>query len=165
MKTTLTAAIVAALVAAISATAGTALIITSKNIKNGTIQAVDMSAAAKQALKGNRGSAGPAGPAGATGTAGPPGAQGIQGVQGSPGLSGVEYVVEVGVEGEGSATAWCPEGKYVIGGGGSASVGEPYRSEPTNSVSWTVSADAPSNVTAIAICANLAQPPAPLSAH
>jgi Collagen triple helix repeat (20 copies) len=157
MKTTLTAAIVAALVAAISATAGTALIITSKNIKNGTIQAVDMSAAAKQALKGNRGSAGPAGPAGATGTAGPPGAQGIQGVQGSPGLSGVEY--------EDSATAWCPEGKYVIGGGGSASVGEPYRSEPTNSVSWTVSADAPSNVTAIAICANLAQPPAPLSAH
>jgi hypothetical protein len=53
MKSAIIAAIVAMLVSAASATA--AFVVTSKNIKNGTIQTVDISANAKRALKGNRG--------------------------------------------------------------------------------------------------------------
>lgn len=49
------------------------LIVTSKNIKNGTIQTVDISAKAKRALKGNRGPRGFEGPVGVPGTAGAPG--------------------------------------------------------------------------------------------
>jgi hypothetical protein len=178
---TIVAVIVTAL--AVGATASTAaVIVTSANIKDGTIQTKDMSAKAKAALKGNRGPAGARGPAGITGPQGPagigapgptgpqgapgaqgaPGTQGIQGVQGAPGLAGVQYVVEVGVPGEGSATATCPDGKYVIGGGASASSGWFYRSEPTDNASWTASADggaADSNVTAFAICASLSAPP------
>jgi Collagen triple helix repeat (20 copies) len=81
MKTTLVAAIVAAVVAAASGTAAT-IVVTSKNIKNGTIQTVDISAKAKRALKGNRG------PRGLRGLAGAQGAQGIQGLQGPPGAAG-----------------------------------------------------------------------------
>jgi hypothetical protein len=51
-------------VAAASGTAAT-MIVTSKNIKNGTIQTVDISAKAKRALKGNRGFQGAPGAAGA----------------------------------------------------------------------------------------------------
>jgi hypothetical protein len=68
MRTAIIAAIVATLVSATSATA--AFIVTSKNIKNGTIQLVDISGKAKRALKGQRG---PAGPEGLTGPAGPAG--------------------------------------------------------------------------------------------
>ena len=53
MKNALIAAVVAAIVAAASGTAAT-IVVTSKNIKNGTIQTVDISAKAKRALKGNR---------------------------------------------------------------------------------------------------------------
>lgn len=53
MKSALIAAVVAAVVAAASGTAAT-VIITSKNIKNGTIQTVDISAKAKRALRGQR---------------------------------------------------------------------------------------------------------------
>jgi Collagen triple helix repeat (20 copies) len=173
---TLFAVIATALVVGVGAASAT-VVVTSKNIKNGTIQMVDISAKAKAALKGNRGPAGPAGQAGAQGpqgsqgSQGSPGApglqgqqgvQGVQGIQGPPGLAGVEYVVEVGVPGEGSATAICPEGKYVIGGGASASSGWFYRSEPTDNASWTASADGgaeAANVTAFAICANLTAPP------
>jgi hypothetical protein len=70
MKSALIAAVVAAVVAAASGSAAT-LIITSKNIKNGTIQVVDISAKAKRALKGNRGPQGPAGVAGPEGQRGP----------------------------------------------------------------------------------------------
>jgi hypothetical protein len=56
MKSALIAAVVAAVIAAASATAAT-IVVTSKNIKNGTIQTVDISAKAKRALKGNRGPA------------------------------------------------------------------------------------------------------------
>jgi hypothetical protein len=171
---TFVAVIVTALVVGASASTA-AVIVTSKNIKDGTIQAVDISAKAKRALKGNRG---PAGPAGRTGTPGPSGPQGapgpqgqqgvpgLQGIQGSPGLVGVEYVVEVGVPGEGSATATCPGGKYVIGGGASTSSGWFYRSEPSDSASWTASADGgtTANVTAFAICADLAVPPSGVAA-
>jgi hypothetical protein len=51
MRSIIVAGVVAALIAASSATA--VLLVTSKNIKNGTIQMVDISAGAKRALKGN----------------------------------------------------------------------------------------------------------------
>jgi Collagen triple helix repeat (20 copies) len=87
MKTALIAAIVAAVVAAASGTAAT-IVITSKNIKNGTIEAVDISAKAKRALKGNRGPRGAAGPPGATGAQGASGPQGPAGPKGDPGAQG-----------------------------------------------------------------------------
>jgi Collagen triple helix repeat (20 copies) len=81
MKTAIIAAIVSAVVAAASGTAAT-IVVTSKNIKDGTIQTVDISAKAKRALKGNRG------PRGASGAAGPAGTHGAQGPQGPQGLAG-----------------------------------------------------------------------------
>jgi hypothetical protein len=87
MRNALIAAVVAAVVAGASGTAAT-IVITSKNIKNGTIQAVDISAKTKRALKGNRGLRGAAGPAGATGAQGAPGPQGAQGAQGPQGPQG-----------------------------------------------------------------------------
>jgi hypothetical protein len=84
MKHAVIAAVVAAVVAAASGTAAT-LVVTSKNIKNGTIQTVDLSAKAKRALRGSRGPrgatglTGPQGPAGAAGPHGPAGPQGQTG--------------------------------------------------------------------------------------
>jgi hypothetical protein len=87
MKSAVIAAIIAAVVAAASATAAT-IVVTSKNIKNGTIQTVDLSAKAKLALKGNRGLRGPQGLAGAPGTQGPKGDSGPKGDPGAQGLVG-----------------------------------------------------------------------------
>ena len=76
---------VIALIAAMGGSAVAASLITSKQIKNGTIQTADISKKAKRALKGNRGPAGPAGP---VGPAGPAGAQGAKGETGAQGLQG-----------------------------------------------------------------------------
>jgi hypothetical protein len=84
MKSAVIAAVVAAVVAAASGTAAT-IVVTSKNIKNGTIQTVDISAKAKRALKGN---GGPRGFPGATGPVGPTGPQGQKGDPGAPGTRG-----------------------------------------------------------------------------
>lgn len=80
MKAALIAGIVASLVAAATATA--AFVVTSKNIKNGTIQTVDISAKAKRALKGNRGPRGFTGAAGLRGVTGPQGPAGAKGDKG-----------------------------------------------------------------------------------
>jgi hypothetical protein len=93
MKNAVIAAVVAAVVAAASGTAAT-IVVTSKNIKNGTIQTVDISAKAQRALRGNRGPrglSGPAGGAGPTGPAGPAGTAGPQGAKGDRGPSGAWY--------------------------------------------------------------------------
>jgi Collagen triple helix repeat (20 copies) len=95
MKNALIAAVAAAVVAAASGTAAT-IVITSKNIKNGTIQAVDISTKAKRALKGNRGPRGAAGPAGATGAQGATGPQGPQGPKGDTGAQGAAAEAVVG---------------------------------------------------------------------
>jgi hypothetical protein len=87
MKNALIAAVVAALVAAASGTAAT-IVITSKHIKNGTIQTVDISAKAKRALKGNRGPRGFAGAPGQQGVQGPAGANGANGAPGPQGPPG-----------------------------------------------------------------------------
>jgi hypothetical protein len=82
VKNALIAAVVAAVIASTMATAAT-IVVTSKNIKNGTIQTVDISAKAKRALRGNRGPMGP------RGTQGTPGAQGPPGTPGTPGPPGL----------------------------------------------------------------------------
>lgn len=87
MRSAVIAAIVAAVVASTGAAAAS-IVITSKNIKNGTIQTVDLSPKAKRALKGNRGVPGPQGLAGAPGTQGPKGDPGPKGEQGPKGESG-----------------------------------------------------------------------------
>ena len=69
MRTALVAAAVSAVVAATSATAAT-IVITSKNIKDGTIQTRDISAKAKRTLKGKIGPRGSAGQAGQQGPRG-----------------------------------------------------------------------------------------------
>jgi hypothetical protein len=74
---------------------------------------------------GPQGDPGPAGADGAQGPAGPqgdPGADGAQGPQGDPSISGYEVVRGPTVTGGGgtyTATATCPAGKKVLGGGGS----------------------------------------------
>jgi hypothetical protein len=87
LKNALIAAVIAAIVAAASGTAAT-IVVTSKNIKNGTIQTVDLSKKAQRALKGNRG---PIGAAGAHGLQGPPGAKGDPGHKGDPGPKGALF--------------------------------------------------------------------------
>ncbi len=90
-----------------------AFVVTSANIKNGTIQPVDLSAKTKRVMRGSRGQIGPTGPQGAQGERGP---------QGSPGgVQNVEQVlspvVQISDGLEGSATATCPTGMRLTGGG------------------------------------------------
>lgn len=92
--------LVAGLLLVLSAGAGAtaALVITGKQIKNGTVTgkdvknrslaAKDLSRAAKLKLRGARGPAGAQGPAGAAGL------PGLPGVAGLPGLSGFEVVTK-----------------------------------------------------------------------
>jgi hypothetical protein len=87
-----------ALVTAGSATA--AFVVTSKNIKNGTIQLVDISPKAKKALRGQRG---------------PQGLQGPQGIQAITEVQGPGTVIPPGQRGD--AFAACPDGQQPIAGG------------------------------------------------
>jgi Collagen triple helix repeat (20 copies) len=110
MKNALIAAVVAAVVASASGTAAT-IVVTSKNIKNGTIQTVDISAKAKRALRGNRGPrglqglagvSGPQGPTGVPGPAGQAGAagpEGPEGPQGPPGFDAATFWAQVEADG------------------------------------------------------------------
>jgi hypothetical protein len=159
MRTALIAGIVAAVVAAASSTAAT-IVITSKQIKDGTIQAVDLSAAAKRALKGTRGARG------AVGAPGPQGAQGFQGPQGVPGTPSMQRLrlissatVTIPPQQTGTADAICPPGEIAVSGGytlagpevglfKSAGTGGVWTAEAENS-SLTVSAQ----LTALAYCA------------
>jgi hypothetical protein len=95
------------------------LVVTSKSIKDGTIQTVDLSAKAKKALKGARGAAG------ARGLAGPQGAQGSQGAQGPQGPAGIQRIklivsAPVNAPPTGAtveAAATCPAGETAVSGG------------------------------------------------
>jgi hypothetical protein len=113
MRAAIIAGVVALLVSATSATG--AFIVTSKNIKNGTIQSVDISAKAKKALKGNRGPEGlpglngimgPAGPQGPRGEDGWGGPAGPQGPAGQMGLQGPQGDPGAGVRITGSVAMW-----------------------------------------------------------
>jgi hypothetical protein len=87
-----------ALITAGSATA--AFVVTSKNIKNGTIQLVDISPRAKKALRGQRGLRGP---------------QGRQGIQAVTEIRSLQIIIPPGQSG--SAEATCPAGQLPISGG------------------------------------------------
>lgn len=113
----------------LSGVAGAAggLIITSREIKDRTIQLRDLSPAAIRALRGQRGEQGPPGPAGPKGEQGPAGAKGEQGPPGPAGAKGSfdpakltwvwgeQVTVQAGVAAY--PYAECPQGSYVIGGG------------------------------------------------
>jgi hypothetical protein len=74
-----------------------AFVVTSKNIKNGTIQLVDISPKAKKALRGRRG------------------AQGPQGIQTITEVRSAPNLIPPGASG--SAEASCPAGERPISGG------------------------------------------------
>ena len=82
---------IVALVAACSGSAVAASLITSKQIKDGTIEVKDLSKSARKSLsapKGASGVAGPAGQAGAKGDTGPQGPAGADGAKGEQGIQG-----------------------------------------------------------------------------
>src|SRR5690349_1169133 len=98
---------VVALVVACSGGAIAATVITSKNIKNGTIKLGDISSSARKALKGKTGATGAAGatgPRGLTGVAGPPGAAGAAGAAGKDGANGANGTGEAFTTSTGLAT-------------------------------------------------------------
>ena len=146
MKSAIIAGVVAMLVSSASATA--AFVVTSKSIKNGTIQTVDLSAKAKKALKGR------AGPAGARGLAGP---------QGKPGFVSATRLVSatfpVAVNDTGTVhTVSCPAGTGVISGGVvSEAQGDTWVDAPSGN-GWRGAANNyggtdPGQVTVYALCA------------
>ena len=77
-----------ALVLALGGTAVAASVITSKQIKDGTIQTKDISKKAQKALKGKTGSTGATGAQGAAGAQGPKGDTGAAGTNGTNGAPG-----------------------------------------------------------------------------
>jgi hypothetical protein len=95
-----------ALVVAMSGSAVAASLITSKQIKDGTIQVKDISKKARgqlatKAAAGTPGPQGPAGPAGEAGAQGPKGDAGAQGEKGTQGAPG-EAVAYANVKGDGT---------------------------------------------------------------
>jgi len=110
---------VLALLLAMSGSAVAGSLITSKQIKNGTIQTKDISKKARTALTarasslpGPQGPAGPVGPKGATGAPGQDGANGVTNIAVRKG-DGVVAAVSSGI-----AFAHCNPGEKAIAGGG-----------------------------------------------
>ena len=111
-----------ALLVAMSGSAVAASLITSKQIKDGTIQTKDLSKKARGALNGARGPAGLAGPQGPKGDAGAAGAAGKDGAPGKDGLISSATVqrktfATLADGASGTATVTCPAGQKAIGGG------------------------------------------------
>jgi hypothetical protein len=145
MRGAIIAAIVAAVVAASTATATTTIVITGAQIKNGTIQAKDLSASARRSLRGQRG------PRGLSGTAGAAGSQGAQGPAGANGgFNPAKVSFRVGptttiVAGSvfNSLSVTCAPGETAIAGGFFSSVGYAYNDRPGGDrVSWSILIDA-----------------------
>ena len=104
--------------------------ITTKDVKNRSLKVKDLSPKATSKLRGATGPAGPRGATGATGATGPAGAtglqgltglqgiQGIQGVPGLPGLSGFDIVHETinipALGGSSSVAGTCTDDKLAI---------------------------------------------------
>jgi Collagen triple helix repeat (20 copies) len=147
MRTALIAGIVAAVVSAGSATA--AFIVTSANIKNGTIQLVDLSPKAKRALKGRQGPEGPEGEPGLQGAQGQRGERGLQGEQGPEGDQGPpgsspEYTNaysehrSVPAGSFAFVNAICPPDTIVVGGGYATQNVSTAKLMPTNAYPVTM---------------------------
>jgi hypothetical protein len=129
MKSIIIAGVVAALVSAGAATATTTLVITSAQIKNGTIKLVDMSPGARRSLRGQRGFVGAPGTTGATGATGAPGANGGFDPSKVSLTSGGSYSVAPGDNV--TADVYCPTGQLAI----SAGVGS-YSGSVTSMITW-----------------------------
>jgi hypothetical protein len=84
--------------------------VTGPKVANGTLMAADFKASQL-----------PSGPQGSKGDPGPKGDKGDKGDTGAPGLSGWQFVVDVqptlAPGAKASASALCPDGKKVLGGG------------------------------------------------
>jgi hypothetical protein len=138
--------------------AAAAKVITSKDIRNGTIKTVDLSSNAKRALKGNTGRQGPQGPQGPQGAQGPQGPAGPNAVSK---LTRVENTATVAAGDVGSTSVNCPGGQSVVSGSFTAIAadGEVFYADDFGSrVSWSVGLDnfdslVEGDVTAIAWCA------------
>ena len=117
MKTIVVAVIVA--LAASAGTATAAFVVTSKDIKDGTIRLADISANTKKTLKSQRGRRGPQGVPGAIGPVGPRGSQGPQGLRGNTisYRNGYSGFVSVPAGSFRFANAECPAGTQIVGGG------------------------------------------------
>jgi hypothetical protein len=115
---------------------------------------------------GTGGATGTPGPQGPVGPPGPAGPQGLPGPQGVAGLSSVQTVQVSGTAPAGAgggASATCPAGKRVIGGGAFAQniTLRVYASYPSSSTTWSVTfardaglvATSPANFQVIAVCA------------
>jgi hypothetical protein len=105
----------------------------SSEVRNRSLQATDLSRAARSFLRGQRGAVGPQGPAGPPGSAG-----------GAAGSLPLTFTAAAGVVAQGettSATASCPPGQRVSGGGaridtaGDSAVKEGYPN--VNNTAWT----------------------------
>ena len=153
MKSAIIAGVVALLVSSASATA--AFVVTSKNIKNGTIQTVDLSAKAKKALKGK------VGPAGARGPTGP---QGPAGFVGATRVVSATFPVPSNTAGS-PQTVSCPAGTGVISGGViSDTQGDTWVDAPSGN-GWSGAANnvagiEPGGITVYALCAQGVAAPA-----
>jgi hypothetical protein len=159
MRKRVTPAFVVALIALFVALTGTAtatsyVLISGKQIKDGSIGLADLSKKAKRALKGQRG------------PAGPPGVQGAQGVAGGFDPAKVNYVEGAAIVlaplTAGSATATCPAGATVLSGGWfvlTGDVGEVYGNQAADRGSWSINVfnhDSfnAASVTPYAVCAS-----------
>lgn len=157
MKSAIIAGVVAMLVSSASATA--AFVVTSKNIKNGTIQTIDLSAKARKALKGN------VGPAGARGPAGP---QGPPGFVGATRIVSATFPVPSNTAGS-PQTVSCPAGTGVISGGViSEAQGDTWVDAPSGN-GWSGAANnvagvEPGVLTVYALCAQGVAAPSTSSA-
>ena len=113
-----------ALFAALGGSAYAAVTVTGKDVQNGTLTGKDVKnrslgskELSKKAIGSLSGQRGPAGPQGPKGDSGP---KGDAGAKGDPGVSGYVEVNEYSAfnsNAEKSATATCPAGTKVIGGG------------------------------------------------
>jgi hypothetical protein len=154
---------VLALVVAIGGTGAYASgLVTSAQIKNGTIQLADMSSTAKQALKGQQGAAGAPGATGAQGLSGLTGLSGLPGLNGGFDPNKVIYVAGTPVTDPPgavvSATAVCPQGTIVISGGAYTSIASVAGSESHGSpTTWYIIVDNNTSISvdvhAVALCA------------
>jgi hypothetical protein len=157
MKSAIIAGVVAMLVSSASATA--AFVVTSKNIKNGTIQTIDLSAKARKALKGK------AGPAGARGPAGPAGPTGFVG---ATRVVSATFPVPLNTAGS-PQTVSCPAGTGVISGGVISEAQRDTWVDAPSGNGWSGAANNvaginPGEVTVYALCAQGVAAPATSSA-
>jgi hypothetical protein len=139
----------------VTGTAVAKSLITSGEIRDHTIQTVDISARAVKDLHGQRGPAGPAGPIGAPGSTGPAGATGATGPVGPAGgpldparvvhVAGPVFTLPAGQAGPVYYAAPCPTGAIALGGGftitGTVHVSSSQASDFQQG--WQISADNP----------------------